>query len=80
MECYIQKPLLYLDEDLFNWWKSWQSQYPLVSHLVRKYLSPPSTSVQSEDVFSTAGNVLTTKRNGLLPGNVDRLNFLYHNV
>lgn len=61
-------------------WKSRQSQYPLLSQLVRKYWSLPATSVRSEEAFSTAGNVLTKKRNRLLPENVDRLVFLHNNM
>ena len=80
VERYIQEPLLDLDDDPLDWWKSRQSQYPLMSQLVRKYWSLPATSVRSEEAFSTAGNVLTTKRNRLLPENVDRLVFLHDNM
>ena len=77
---YIQEPLLDLDDDPLEWWKSRQSQYPLMSQLVRKYWSLTATSVRSEEPFSTAGNVLTKKRNRLLPENVDKLVFLHDNM
>ena len=74
---YIQEPLLDLDDDPLEWWKSRQSQYPLLSQLVRKYWSLPATSVRSEEAFSTAGNVFTKKENRLFPENVDRLVFVH---
>ena len=77
---YIQEPLLDLDDDPLEWWKSCQSQYPLTSQLVKKYWSLPATSLRSEEAFSTAGNVLTKKRNRLLPENVDKLVFLHDNM
>lgn len=72
---YIQEPLLDLDDNSLEWWKSRQSQYPLISQLVKKYWSLPATSLRSEEAFSTAGNVLTKKQNRLLPENVDNWYF-----
>ena len=63
LDHYDQEPLLDLDEDPLEWW---QVQYPLMSQVVKKYWSLPATSVGSEAAFSTAGNVLTNKRNRLL--------------
>ena len=57
-----------------------ESQYPLMSQLVRKYLSLPTTGARSEEVFFMARNVLTAKENRLLPENVDRLVFLHDNM
>ena len=47
----------------------------LMAHLGRRYFSIPATSVRSEEIFSVAGNVLSEKRNRLLPENVDKLVF-----
>ena len=38
-----------------------------------------ATSVPSERLFSSAGNVITQKRNSLLPENADKLIFLFEN-
>ena len=68
-----------IDGDPLQWWKARATQYRLLSQLARKYISVPATSVKSEEIFSTAGNILTQKCNRLLPDNVDRLIFLHDN-
>ena len=78
--CYNSEDCIDIDEDPLLWWKKRESQYPLMVKLVRKYFSIPATSVRSEEIFSTAGNVLTGKRNRLLPENVNRLVFLHENL
>ena len=46
-----------------------------MARLARRYFSIPATSVRSEEIFSVAGNILSEKRNRLLPENVDKLVF-----
>ena len=41
------------------------NRYPVLSAPDKQYLSAPPTSVPSEHVFSTAGDILTDKRNRL---------------
>ena len=64
-----------IDEKPLMWWKMRQDQYPLMVNLARRYFSIPATSVRSEEIFSVARNVLSEKRNRLLPENVDKLVF-----
>ena len=64
MECAL------MDNDLL-WWKNNSSQFPLMKHLARKYLSVPATSCASERAASTSGNVVTNYRTRLLPENVN---------
>ncbi|CAG8823776.1 22005_t:CDS:2, partial [Cetraspora pellucida] len=45
----------------------------------QEYLAIPETSVSSEHLFSDAGNVITDKRNRLLPNTVHDLLFLKEN-
>lgn len=59
-------------------WKD--SKYPHLQQLAIKYLSIPSGSVASERLFSTAGNILTDRRNRLTPENLNMLVFLNKNL
>lgn len=78
-QCYLAEPKLRYDFDPFEWWRSHEKKYPLVAKAAKKFLSIPATSVSSERCFSTAGNVVTPKRNCLAPENVNLLVFLYQN-
>ena len=65
-------PLLY--------WKEKQASWPLLATLARKYLAPPCTTVPSERLFSTAGNIVTDKRTRLDAEKVEMLLFLNKNM
>ncbi|XP_067650354.1 E3 SUMO-protein ligase ZBED1-like [Haliotis asinina] len=62
------------------WWKSNEYRLPYLSKVARHLLCIPATSVPSERVFSTAGDVVTAQRASLNPKNVDILVFLKKNV
>ena len=68
-----------LESNPLTWWKERQSLYPLMSKLVRKVLSFVATSVPSEQLFSTSGNIITEKRNCLSSEHADQLIFLFEN-
>ena len=53
--------------------------YPNLYITVKNYMCIPATSVSSERVFSTAGNLINSKRQRLTPDNVDMLMFLNKN-
>lgn len=57
-----------------KWWKENEKQYP------KAFLSIPASSVPSERVFSTAGDIVSAQRSQLLPENVDVLVFLKKNM
>ena len=65
--------------DPLTWWRERAPTYPIISHLAKKYLAIPASSVPSERIFSLAGNIVTKKRANLKPENVDRLIFLHKN-
>jgi hypothetical protein len=50
-----------------------------LAKLAKMYLGIPATSASSKPVFSTAGNIVTSKRSCLLPENVNLLVFLLKN-
>lgn len=62
------------------WWKTNESHFPLLVRLAKNLLGIPSTSVPSERVFSTAGDIVTATRSALSAENVDRLIFLKRNL
>ena len=76
---YSQEETLYLECDPLEWWKVKTASYPNLSAQVQRMWSLPASSVRSEEIFSTAGNILTLKRNRLLPEHVNMLVFLHAN-
>ena len=66
MNRYFLEPKLERDRNPLEWWTNTGKQtYPNLFQLAMKYLVVPATSVPSERVFSTAGEVLSKKRNRL---------------
>ena len=77
---YLEYPPLKADADPLAWWRSENGQFPNLAYLARKYLSVCGTSVPSERIFSSAGHILNSLRNRLLPENVSKLVFLANNL
>ena len=78
---YIQEPGID-NPTQFNpidWWKHRASCYPNLAETVKNLFCVPATSVPSERVFSTAGNIVNKLRSSLNPKNVDMLLFLNKN-
>ena len=65
-----------LGGSVLEWWKSHQTEFPLLANLAKTYLCIPGTSVPSERVFSTAGDIVRSERSVLSPEHVDQLIFL----
>jgi len=63
-----------------EWWKHNGNRYPRLSLLALKYIGIPATSVQSERVFSKAGEIVSRRRASLKPSNVNCLVFLSKNL
>ena len=57
LEQFKRQPQLHHDECALLWWKSNQEQFPVIAEVARKLLCVPATSVPSERIFSTAGQV-----------------------
>ena len=53
---------------------------PVWAHIAKKYLVTQATSVASERVFSTAGDIVCAQRSFLKSENVDMLLFLKKNL
>ncbi|MBN3306654.1 ZBED4 protein, partial [Amia calva] len=80
IELYRREASIPLSSCPLKWWRENCSQYPLLSPLAKAYLSIPATSVPSERVFSTTGDIVTAQRSQLLPENIDMLIFLKKNM
>ena len=77
---YKSETTIPLDQYPLEWWCAHSCVFPNISKLARKYLCIVATSVPSEQVFSTAGNIVSVKRASLLPENVNKLVFLHDNL
>ena len=56
-----------------------EAKFPLISTVARSLLAIPGTSVPSERVFSTAGDIITASRACLKSHHVDKMLFLKKN-
>ena len=74
-----EQPVKDLDSDPLTWWKSRQSVYPLLCQLVKAVHCFVATSVPSERLFSSSGNIISSSRSRLTPEHADQLIFLFEN-
>jgi len=63
-----------------HWWRQHECQYPRVADVERRYLSAPSTSVASEPLFSSAGDLYSDSGNRMAGQLVEKLLFIKHNL
>ena len=74
---YLKEPLIQFHRaNSYLWWKNNTHRFPQLSKLARRYLAPPPTSVASERLFSTAGDIYDEKRNCLAPERAEALLFV----
>ncbi|KAL3847414.1 hypothetical protein ACJMK2_018326 [Sinanodonta woodiana] len=69
-------PSIPLISIFFQWWKNHEQRFPRLAKLAESLLCIPSTSVPSERVFSTAGDMVNAQCSALKPNHVDALIFL----
>lgn len=63
-----------------QWWKANEFRFPFIAQLAKVYLCIPATSIPSERVFSTAGDILNAQRSRHKSKHVDSLIFLKKNM
>ena len=80
VDAYLHEPVCSRKSSPLDYWKQKQSLWPLLATMARKYLSIPPSSVPSERLFSTAGEVMSDRRNRLAPEKVEMLLFLNKNL
>jgi len=67
-------------DDPLEYWRFHHPKWPTLGKMVRRFLAPPETSVLSERIFSTAGDVISDRRSMLTPQNAEMLLFLKQNL
>lgn len=77
---YMRQPNIQRQLDPLQWWSINQSKFPRVANVAQRYLSSPSTSVPSERLFSSAGDLYSDSRNRLSGRLADKLLFIKHNL
>ena len=75
VDAYLVEPLLPRHANASDYWSKKKALWPISSILARKYLTLPCTFVPSERLFSSAGNIVTDKRNRLTAEKVEMLLF-----
>ena len=76
---YLAQPVQ-LSVDPYKYWQLNESRWPTLAVLVRKYLSAPPGSQESERLFSTAGFIVNDLRKRLTPNNPKMLLFLHYEL
>lgn len=65
--------------NLLEWWNLHKDVYPQLYKYFMEFAAIPATSASAERIFSSAGNIITQRRNRLTPQNVNQLLFLHKN-
>jgi len=73
LDQFLSEPLISCEDDPASWWKMNMHRSPQLSPLAQKFLAPSPTSVPSERLFSTAGDIISDHRCRLLPENAETL-------
>ena len=61
------------------WWSTHSKLYPNLATLAKQYLCIPASSMESERIWSLAGNILTKNGASLKAENLEMLIFVHHN-
>merc|ERR1712121_107306 len=77
---FFNQESLDMDADPLEYWISNQGNFPHLYQVAIKAICAPATSVPSERLFSTAGDLICAKRARLNPQNVNKILFLNKNL
>ncbi len=75
---FLREPRLPRSTNIYAYWHS--SQFPSLEPAAKKYLSAPPTSVASEQLFSSAGQLYADRRSSLHGDDAEKLLFLSYNI
>ena len=80
VDAYLRQPNIPRQQSPLLWWKLNERNYVRVAEVARRYLSAPSTSVASERLFSSAGEMYSDTRSRLAPERAEMLLFINQNM
>ncbi|XP_077382988.1 zinc finger BED domain-containing protein 4-like [Festucalex cinctus] len=80
IETYLAEKTIHRMESPFEYWGKNKERLLSLAMTAAKFLCAPSTSVDSERLFSAASNILDVKKNRLLGEKVETLIFLKKNL
>ena len=73
---YKQEPSIGFKRNPLDWWNSNSAKFLLLSKLAKLYLCTQATSVASERIFRTAGDIVTSQQASLTPLTPDNVDML----
>jgi len=77
---YLDQPPIPRTSCVRTWWRDNESRFPGLARVARRYLGAPCTSVASERLFSSAGNVFTDQRSRLAADRAKMIIVVKHNL
>ena len=80
IDTYLKEPNEPCKSNPLEYWKDREHTWPILALMSTKYLCAPPSTVASERLFSTAGNILTETRNRLSADKLEKLLFLNKNL
>ncbi|RXN15706.1 zinc finger BED domain-containing 1-like protein [Labeo rohita] len=80
ISAYTTLPTISVDKNPLQWWKENEQEFPRLAKVAQKILCIPATSVASERLFSSSGNIQTVFRSSLKPDKLNMLVFLHKNL
>lgn len=67
------------EENIMNFWRNNEKEFPKLSKIAKVLLSIPMTSAKSESAFSTAGSLIRKDRASITPYRIERTLFIHDN-
>jgi hypothetical protein len=80
LDRYLNEAREDLNSNSMQYWHKNSDRLCHLIKLVKKFHSAPPGSVESERLFSTAGQIVNEHRTSLTNENVERLLFMHHNL
>ena len=80
LQSYLMSPVITENADPLLWWRQNKDRFQQLAPLARKLLSIPPGSVDSERLFSVAGDIVTDKRTSLACEKAEQLIRSHYNL